>query len=168
MHPKANVEKMSNGIPLTDEDREPWLELIRKTAEGRVAEQEQDPNFTGRKGAVIGCSALKSYYRDILRGKVKPASADDRLPDHLEPPHPQDLPTYFVFINGSREELFQRMSNRKGHFMKANMLDSQIATLESPIGEPDVVTVGLNDTTEQQVKTVIRELEQLVSGSLKP
>ncbi|KAL1756269.1 P-loop containing nucleoside triphosphate hydrolase protein [Schizophyllum commune] len=168
MHPKANVEKMSNGIPLTDADREPWLELIRKTAEKTVGEQEQDPNFTGRKGVVIGCSALRAYYRDILRGKIKPASADNRLPDHLEPSHPHELPTYFVFIDGSREELFKRMSERKGHFMKANMLDSQLATLESPTGEPGVVTVSLNLPTEQQVQAAIEGIESLGAGSLKP
>ncbi|KAL1747067.1 P-loop containing nucleoside triphosphate hydrolase protein [Schizophyllum fasciatum] len=167
MHPKANVEKMSNGIPLTDADREPWLELIRKTAEQTVNDQEKDPNFGGRKGVVIGCSSLRAYYRDILRGKIKPASADDRLPDHLEPPHPHELPTYFVFIDGSREELFQRMLQRKGHFMKANMLDSQLATLESPVGEPGVVTVSMNLSTEQQVKAAIEAMEEIGAGSLR-
>ncbi|KZS96469.1 carbohydrate kinase, partial [Sistotremastrum niveocremeum HHB9708] len=159
LHPKSNIEKMSHGHPLTDEDREPWLELVRKRVEHVAAEQEhfEGRGKEGRKGVVVACSALKKYYRDILRGTEKPRS----VPEHMDPPHPKLLPTYFVFISGSRDVLWDRISSRKGHFMKAAMLDSQLATLEDPTGEDGVVVVRLEDTTEVQVETAIEGLRKL-------
>lgn len=155
LHPKANVDKMASGHPLHDADREPWLELVRTTAESIIVEQQaEDPS--GKKqvhGVVISCSALKKYYREILRGNIKPASKDaDSLPAHLESAHPNLLPTYFVFIQGDKELLLDRMTKRVGHYMKANMLESQLNTLEDPTGESGVVAVSSNDTTEQQVE----------------
>lgn len=161
LHPKANVDKMSAGIPLTDADRAPWLELVRKTAEHICAEQDADPHFQGRKGVVVACSSLKKSYRDILRGTEKPRA----VPEHLDPPHPNVLPTYVVFIKGDRETLVQRMNSRHGHFMKTQMLDSQLETLQSPEGEDGVVVVRLEDTTEAQVATAREELTRL-AGSL--
>ncbi|TFK44164.1 P-loop containing nucleoside triphosphate hydrolase protein [Crucibulum laeve] len=178
LHPRANVEKMSAGIPLTDEDREPWLELIRTTAEHYAVEQQvekegnetdtQDENAkkVGGKGVVISCSALKKYYRDILRGRRKPASLEkspeeQTVPSHLEPSHPDILPTYFVFINGPRKILLDRMQKRPGHFMKASMLDSQLRTLESPEDEEGVVVVELTQTTEEQVRVAKEGLSKL-------
>jgi len=157
LHPKSNIEKMSAGIPLTDEDRKPWLELVRTTVEHMCAEQEADLEFTGRRGVVVGCSSLKARYRAILRGEEKPSS----LPEHLEPPHPTRLPTYFVYIKGERDALMERMLGRKGHFMKSNMLDSQLATLESPEGEEGVVVVDLEEDISTQVQTARTGLHAL-------
>ncbi|KAJ8515593.1 hypothetical protein ONZ45_g6999 [Pleurotus djamor] len=159
LHPASNVAKMSAGQPLTDEDREPWLELIRTTAKGVCSSQVQKKKAKTEGplgelcglGVVIVCSSLKRYYRDILRGKSKPATDTNRIPEHLEPPHAEELPTYFVFIKGDRELLLERMMNRKGHFMKANMLDSQLQTLEDPEGEEGVIVVSARDSTEEQV-----------------
>jgi carbohydrate kinase (thermoresistant glucokinase family) len=103
LHPAANVEKMAAGIPLDDQDREPWLREIG----ARMAAA------TGTM--VIGCSALKRSYRDIIR-----AAAPD---------------TAFVHMRGSRELLAERMAARPGHFMPLSLLDSQLATLEEL--EPD-------------------------------
>ena len=100
-HPAANVEKMSHGIPLSDDDRLPWLQLIRKEIE-RLRESAQS--------AVVACSALKSSYRHIL-------AADD--PD-----------TRFIFLQGTYEEFYERLAERTGHFMKPDMLQSQFDTLE--------------------------------------
>jgi gluconokinase len=158
LHPKANVEKMSAGHPLTDADREPWLELIRTTAEHRAAEQQIDPSDTTRAGLIVGCSALKKYYRDILRGTYKPHA----VPEHLDPPHPNALPTYFVFIKGSKELLVERMTNRQGHFMKETMLNSQLDTLETPESEDGVVIVPLEVDTNKQVEIVREELSSLI------
>jgi len=155
LHPKANIDKMSAGLPLTDADRAPWLGIVRTTAEHMCTEQDIDENFTGRRGVVIACSALKQHYRDVLRGKVKPD-----VPEYLEPPHPHILPTYVVFIKGDRETLLERMTSRKGHFMKAQMLDSQLETLESPEGEDGVVVVALEDSTEEQVKKATEFIEK--------
>lgn len=163
LHPKTNVDKMASGQPLTDEDRDPWLEIIRTKAEHMSVEQHLDPKSTTRAGVVIACSALKKSYREILRGKMK---SEEYVPEHLDPPHPDVLPTYFVFIKGERDTLMERMKNRQGHFMKATMLDSQLQTLESPEGEEDVAVIPMEDTIEDQVKLAREGLSKLVNGTL--
>ncbi|RPD78716.1 carbohydrate kinase [Lentinus tigrinus ALCF2SS1-7] len=164
LHPAANIAKMSAGIPLTDADREPWLELIRTTAEHMAASQQADPSFARRPGVLVTCSALRGYYRDILRGTRAPPGL--QLPEHLEPPAPYRLPAYFVYIKGSREVIMDRISKREGHYMKPGMLDSQLQTLESPEGEDGVVVVPLEASTEEQADIAIRELSKLLPEPL--
>jgi len=174
LHPKSNVEKMAAGTPLNDSDREPWLEIVRKVAEQHTVEgqfnlgsEEEGRSERGCHGVVISCSALKRYYRDILRGRLKPASkdpSDERLPTHMEPPHPDVLPTYFVFIKGERQLILERMEKRPGHFMKAGMLDSQLNTLESPEGEEGVVVVSSEEDTESQVNRAKAEIGKMVGS----
>lgn len=118
LHPAANVAKMSRGIPLTDADRIPWLDLIGAQIGAALR---------GGKGIVVSCSALKRVYRDRLRGE-----AGGRL--------------VFVYLDGSLALLSKRMAERKGHFMPASLLESQLCTLEVPTGEKDVVTVDIDDT----------------------
>ncbi|KAJ3979714.1 P-loop containing nucleoside triphosphate hydrolase protein [Lentinula detonsa] len=163
LHPPANVQKMASGQPLTDADREPWLELIRTTAEHKSVELQVEKGSEKIHGLVVGCSSLKRIYRDILRGKRKEVTGTENavLPEHLEPPHPDLLPTYFVFIKGSRELLLDRMQKRKGHFMKASMLDSQLQTLENPEGEEGVLVVDAEDSIEKQIAEVKEGLERL-------
>lgn len=116
LHPKSNVEKMSRGEPLSDEDRWPWLEIIGR----RMADA-----LTRGEGIVVSCSALKKVYLDRLR-----AAAAGRLS--------------FVYLEGTRALLSGRMGSRTGHFMPTSLLDSQLATLEVPTGEPGVVTVDID------------------------
>lgn len=142
LHPASNVAKMSSGIPLNDADREPWLENIRKKG-------------VESGSVVIACSALKKLYRDTLRGKTSSPEGVRHGPK-----------TYFVFLKGSRAVLLDRMSHRQGHFMKATMLDSQLATLESPERESDVVVVPVEDTTEVQTRKAIQGLEELMKVSV--
>lgn len=160
IHPKSNVAKMSSGIPLTDEDREPWLALIRKTAEEKTIRLKRIDGESKRVvGVVIACSALKKRYRNILRGEVQPrldTSFSEPSSSSLLP----DLQTYFVFISGSRELLYDRLNKRPGHFMKASMLDSQLATLEVPDGDEAAVTVSMEDETEVQVQEVVDALRK--------
>ena len=162
LHPKANVDKMASGQPLTDEDRDPWLETIRIKAEHMTTEQHLCPasESTTRAGVVVACSALKKSYRDILRGKMK---SKKYVPEHLEPLNV--LPTYFVFLKGERDVLVERMNKRNGHFMKVTMLDSQLQTLESPESEGDVVVISIEDTFEVQVKLAREGLSKLVGGA---
>ncbi|MEM8631349.1 MAG: gluconokinase [Pseudomonadota bacterium] len=101
LHPPANIEKMSRGEPLTDTDRAPWLRLV-----GQALSQAEGP-------CVIGCSALKRRYRDIIRTEA-------------------GAPVMFLHLTGSRDVLAERVANRPGHFMPASLLDSQIASLEPP------------------------------------
>ncbi|EDO18161.1 hypothetical protein Kpol_1031p68 [Vanderwaltozyma polyspora DSM 70294] len=109
LHPKSNVEKMAHGIPLQDEDRWGWLEQVSKTSTEAAKKH---------KGlCVITCSSLKKSYRDYIRTTCP------------------ETHFYFVILYGSKEEILNRLENRKGHFMKANMMDSQFADLELP--KPD-------------------------------
>jgi gluconokinase len=101
-HPPANVEKMKHGIPLTDEDREPWLKALHDKIVEWIAEA---------RNVVLACSALKQSYRDELR--VGPG-------------------VKFVYLQGSYELFSQRVLARKGHFAKQDLLASQFATLEEP------------------------------------
>jgi gluconokinase len=102
-HPPANIAKMSEGIPLDDADRAPFLAAIRSEIEACLARRE---------GTVIACSALKESYRRIL--VVDP------------------LLVKIVHLTGSPELIRDRLSRRQGHFMKASMLPSQLAALEPP------------------------------------
>jgi gluconokinase len=154
LHSQSCIAKMTAGQPLTDIDRKPWLELIRTTAEHMSLQQQADVKLTGRSGVVVACSALKKYYRDILRGWKQVVPEADTSPEHLEPLHPDMLATYFVFIKGTREVLLERMEKRTGHYMKPAMLDSQLSTLESPEGEDNVIVVSAEDTTLEQLEKV--------------
>ena len=100
LHPRANVEKMSAGIPLTDEDRWPWLSLVGQSLQGDG-------------GRITSCSALKRIYREHIAAKA-------------------GRPVAFVFLDGDRPLLEQRIAARKGHFMPPSLLASQLATLERP------------------------------------
>jgi gluconokinase len=158
LHPRSNVEKMSANIPLTDADRDPWLHLIRTTAEHRAVEQKVDRDDTARAGLIVACSSLKKRYRDVLRGKH---DSQEIQGAQVAPVHPDVLPTVFVYVKGEKPVLMERMHARKGHFMKETMLDSQLETLESPEGEEGVVVVPLEASTEEQVKIVREELSNL-------
>ena len=105
LHPQANIDKMAAGVPLTDEDRWPWLELV-----GQWLDDHPD-------GGIIGCSALKRSYRDLIRRMA-----------------PQVV---FVHVHGTRDVLDKRMSRRPGHFMPTSLLDSQLATLEPLADDED-------------------------------
>jgi gluconokinase len=103
LHPEENVLKMAAGIPLTDDDRRPWLLAIRKTLE--------EYSEAG-SSAIVACSALKGSYRRLLL---------EGLPE-----------VKLVYLRGSREVLQQRLAERTGHFFDPSLLDSQLETLEEP------------------------------------
>lgn len=104
-HPSANIDKMSRGVALTDEDRVAWLASLRQLIERLLGE---------RRSAIVACSALKQSYRHNLQGE------DDEV--------------RFVYLKGDRDLMRQRLERRSGHFMKANLLTSQFETLEEPRG----------------------------------
>lgn len=101
-HPAANIDKMTRGIPLTDEDREPWLRAMHDAIAGWI---------NSGQSAVLACSALKQRYRDQLSYA------------------PQ---TTFVYLKGSPDLIYSRLAQRQNHFMKREMLASQFADLEEP------------------------------------
>jgi gluconokinase len=101
-HPPANVAKMRSGIPLSDDDRWPWLD--------RLAAEMSSIDSRGEH-AVLACSALKQVYRDRL------ATAGD---------------VRFVYLKGDAATIEPRLAARAGHYMPAALLASQLATLEEP------------------------------------
>jgi len=104
LHPTENVRRMAAGIPLTDDDRRPWLLAIA----ARLREAKR-----AGAGLVVSSSALKRSYRDLLRSE---AQADVQV----------------VYLKGTRELVAERMAQRRGHFMPPALLESQFATLEEP------------------------------------
>ncbi|KAF9523499.1 P-loop containing nucleoside triphosphate hydrolase protein [Crepidotus variabilis] len=169
LHPRENVEKMSNGHPLTDGDRQPWLELIRKTAVRYTIESPIEARSDKKLvGVVISCSALKRSYRELLRGRVDSLPLPDPVPSDISTPSwkvPQ-LQTCFVYIKGSRDLILKRMEARVGHYMKASMLDTQLAVLESPEGEDGVIVVDNEASTNDQVKIALEGLKSFVGEGL--
>lgn len=133
-HPEANVEKMRAGIPLTDEDRWPWLERLA-AALHEAAE---------RKDAAVGaCSALKRAYRDFLTEQA-------------------GEPILFVYLDGNREVIAERMARRSHEYMPASLLDSQFATLEVPDpATENVLTVPVTDSVDKITRTVTKSLTHL-------
>jgi gluconokinase len=101
-HPRANIEKMSHGIPLTDADRAPWLEAMRKAILEWIA---------AGKSVVLACSALKRAYRDELR------------------PSPE---VKIVYLKGNYALFAERIRHRHGHFAGEQILAGQFADLEEP------------------------------------
>ncbi len=101
-HPQSNREKMSQGVPLTDEDRANWLFVLRNL----LTQNEKTGEST-----ILACSALKESYRSILQINQQ---------------------VHFVYLKGTYEQIEERLKNRSGHFMSAKMLSSQFEILEEP------------------------------------
>ncbi|MCI1902220.1 MAG: gluconokinase [Bifidobacteriaceae bacterium] len=124
-HPKANIEKMSNGIPLTDEDRWPWLRVINSWM---VARDALDEN------TVVSSSALKRSYRDVLS---------------------ENVDVFFLHLAGSQELIQSRLSARKGHFMPPALLPSQFADLEPLAPDENGVAISIEGDMEDMVERAV-------------
>ena len=127
-HSKANIDKMHAGVPLTDEDRWPWLQSLRELIEQSLAEN---------RNAVLACSALKESYRQVLR-----VSEDVR----------------FVYLRGSYEIVANQIRNRHGHFMNPDLLRSQFATLEEPKPEEQAIVIELGRSAGELVREIKEKL----------
>ena len=139
-HPAASVEKMRAGIPLTDDDRWPWLRAIGAWMDERIARKEP---------AVITCSALKRSYRDVLLGGRPQA----RL----------------VFLAVDRQVIAGRLATRHGHFFPGQLLGTQFDDLEPPQPDEHVLTIVPADEPAGTVASIIAVLfpqEQGPSGAL--
>jgi gluconokinase len=101
-HPAAKVEKMRRGEPLTDTDREPWLDALRTVIQSALENGEN---------GILACSALKQRYRERLRVNEQ---------------------VVFVHLAATPELIERRLEERKGHFMSPSLIESQFATLETP------------------------------------
>ena len=126
-HPWANVDKMSRGEPLNDDDRRPWLVLLNEV----MIENRKQEDHT-----VLGCSALKELYREILANRI----AD----------------ICFVYLKGNFDTIYERMASREGHFMGANMVQSQFDTLEEPV---EAIVVDIRESPEVLVAQIKARLD---------
>ena len=129
LHPPANVAKMAAGTPLTDQDREPWLDALAREIRARA----------GDGGIIATCSALKRRYRDRLREKVA-------------------APVEFILLESPRAVLESRMAHRPGHFMPAALLDSQLATLEPPGPDENIRTFPGTLPVEELVSAIAKAI----------
>ncbi|MGY6089030.1 gluconokinase [Avibacterium paragallinarum] len=134
LHPRANIIKMGSGQPLNDEDRAPWLERINDAAFSLEQKSEV---------GIIICSALKKKYRDRIRAGNENVK--------------------FLFLEGSFELVLERMKQRKGHYMKTEMLKSQFDTLETPqADEPDVIHIDIDGSFNEVVERCVNALKPLL------
>lgn len=126
-HPKSNVEKMSNGIPLTDADRWDWLTVLREESLRRLS--------SGSNGVVLTCSALKRKYRDVIR---------------VAPYYSHNLLVHFIYLHAPQEVIIERVRARHNHYMGSNMVSSQFDILEPPAAEEeDVISVDSTRALEE-------------------
>ena len=131
LHPPANVQRMAQGVALTDDDRRPWLLAI--------AQQLRDAQRAGL-GLVVTCSALKRSYRDLLR------SAGGGGEGALQ----------FVHLTGDRDVVAERLAGRRGHFMPASLLDSQFAALEAPAPDERAWVCDIRESPEAIVASLVK------------
>jgi len=134
-HPPANVAEMAAGIPLTDDDRWPWLAAIGASMDARIA--------AGGSG-VVACSALKRRYRDVLR-QGRP---EVRL----------------VFLDVSRDEDLARLRARSGHFFPARLMDSQFGDLEPPVPAEGALVLAARGSPDELVSAIISGLGLIAPG----
>jgi gluconokinase len=124
-HPPANVAKMKEGHALNDDDRHGWLLTLNRLALDHKG-----------NGAIIACSALKQSYRDLLQRDL-------------------DNKGLFIYLEGTYEQIMDRLKKRKGHFMPPGLLQSQFDTLSPP---EDGITVSIDQTPEEMVKEIVGKL----------
>lgn len=124
-HPAENVDKMRRGVPLTDEDRRPWILTLGRTIADWSA---------ARRDVVLACSALRRSHRDALR-----AGAQD---------------VRFVFLRGDHDLIAHRLRTRVGHFMPASLLESQLGALEEP-GPDEALVVDVQPPIPAIVDAIV-------------
>jgi gluconokinase len=127
-HPQANKDKMRAGIPLNDEDRQPWLEILNGLLRGW---------YQSGESGVLACSALKESYRQTLESGIPPNAIS------------------FVWLDPSKELLSERLAGRHHPYMNPKLLDSQLATLEPP---KDALRVVNDRTPAEVVDEILQHV----------
>ena len=125
-HSEANKAKMHAGIPLTDADRIPWLDALHQV----LLHWQQE-----HRSGILACSALKVVYRERLTANLENVR--------------------FLWLDPPRGVLEKRMQNRPGHFMPPALLDSQLATIENPIGQALTLRLDGSEPIDQAIRTVL-------------
>jgi gluconokinase len=125
LHPQQNIDKMANGIPLTDDDRWSWLSYVS------IKSTQEAQNSRGI--SVVSCSALKRVYRDQIQ-KTSP-----------------ETQFIYLFLYASMDELIKRIEARPGHFMKSAMLESQFEALQLPKDEPNALCINVEGRSVEDI-----------------
>lgn len=136
LHPQSNIDKMSKGIPLTDDDRWDWLVTLAQTTAEKC---KQSPNHI----AIVTCSILKQSYRELIQQTVP------------------SITCKFCFLYASFDELVNRVENRKNHYMKSEMVRSQYEIMEVPKGDELIENGGgclTIDTTNKPMDEIFQEI----------
>lgn len=139
LHPPQNIAKMSHGIALADEDRLPWLKAIAQ----RIDEARQ-----AHQPIIVTCSALKRSYRSTLT-----ANHDD---------------VGFVYLKGKKDLIAGRLNRRTDHFMPPQLLDSQFAALQEPAADEPAITIAIDASPDDIVKTIVEKLNLERRPSSRP
>lgn len=143
-HSAANKEKMRAGTPLTDEDRQPWLEAIATEIKKIHAEE---------KSAIFTCSALKKKYRDTLRGAWSTVKTPDK-----------GRPLLFIHLYAPKEILHHRAATRQHEYMNPNLIQSQLDTLEFPgPDETDVISINTDASAKEVLQKIISAIREHTS-----
>lgn len=131
LHPPQNIEKMSRGTPLADEDRMPWLQAIASRIDG--ARQAKEP-------IIVTCSALKRVYRATLTNGHGDVG--------------------FVYLRGAKSLIAQRLAARIDHFMPPALLDSQFAALQEPADDEPTMVVSIDAAPDEIVTSILQRFAE--------
>ena len=148
LHPEANKAKMAAGIPLNDDDRWPWLDLVAAA----LAEENLDSTGSRFNGTVVACSALRRVYRERILHGAEGVGVGVGVGAGAPG-------TRFVHLHGSRELLAQRMGARSNHFMPVSLLDSQLNTLELLGPDEPGQTYDIAAPVDQLVAAALADLK---------
>ena len=146
LHPIENKEMMKKGQPLEDANRLPWLEEISKTIKLKCEINSNSTNNLNNKAIFVTCSALKRLYRQVI---------EDNLPS-------DEFNVIWIYLKiNDREQLKRRMQMRKGHFMNANLIQSQFDALEEPDSkiEKNIIELGVET---KSIDELVDELIELI------
>ena len=149
-HSESNKQKMSQGQPLTDNDRWDWLIQLREAATNRLSPSNSS-RTKAHDGVVVSCSALKRRYRDVIRI----AAYNDN-----------DVLVHFIFLKADEKVLLARVQGRQGHFMKSTMVRSQLELLEEPDMQEqgkDVLEVDCGRSLTQVQKEVVKTVREALA-----
>nr|CAG8592427.1 600_t:CDS:2 [Entrophospora candida] len=152
-HSSTNIEKMSSNVPLTDSDRQPWLHSIKNAIIRKLFVNNDD--CSGIRGVVVTCSALKYKYREFLRNFDLNNDNDN-------------VEVWFIYLKTSKNVLEQRLSMRdenkkeEKHFMKIQMLESQLSTLEEPTEEPRTIIINSDNSMDKVVEETSISITKII------
>ncbi len=130
-HTPEMKKKMASGVPLTDEDRWPWLERLNEAM-----------RQVRRPWTVVTCSALRKVYREKLACGLTES-------------------VIFILLRAPKELIRERMLQRQHEYMPVSLLESQFATLEAPSPDESVIEISVEGTEEESFKLLTREIERL-------